>query len=194
MNWLIAPLSALLILSGSAYLSALEDTTQASTALAQTSEDAPRTTQDAAEGVEDLPAAADLTEQQADAFETLADALGLSAERVANLEKSLADQATSLEGLGSGLASVGSNTGCIERRLRRLADLAGLPPAVLGQVTARMRGLIEAQDKSLRHLRSINRKLTAFGVVATATDVEAPPPPPDAPPPSANGDPRPAEC
>ncbi|MGH2805775.1 MAG: hypothetical protein ACRDKT_00720 [Actinomycetota bacterium] len=50
-------------------------------------------------------------------------------------------------------------------------------PSSLGEATALVGGIDCAQVKALRHLRSINRKLTALGVVARVTGVKSPRPP-----------------
>ena len=177
MRWIIAPLVAAMLLSISGFLNELEETTVGSVQLAQAGRDAPATTQEAADNVADLPAIADLTSRQADAFETLANALETSADRVFTLNDTLDQQARTIGDLATGIADLSEPVSCVEDRLRKLGVLAGRVPPRLREMPAILERLTRAQEKSLRHLRSINRKLTALGVAAEASDVEAPPPP-----------------
>lgn len=183
MRWIAAPLIAALLLCGSGFMRALEDTTRASVALAGSSESAPKTTEAAVEEVETLPAVADLTERQAAAMGALADALEVSSQRVRDLNASVADQASSLAKLTGAIDAIDSSIGCIKTRLRRLLEASRVAPPRLSAIAGTVAELRGAQEKSIRHLRSINRKLSALGIAATATDVEAPPPPGGAPAP-----------
>jgi hypothetical protein len=179
MRWLIAPLVGALALSVSGFLGTLESTTERSAQLAAASDAAPRTTAAAAERVGTLPLLADLTSQQAAAFKELSAALDISAERVFALNEALGRQALAVGGLEEDLLALDGSVRCVSRRLDRLnGAAAGVPPAIEG-ITRILSSLVSSQEKSLRHLRSINRKLTALGAVATATDVQAPPPPPE---------------
>jgi hypothetical protein len=63
----------------------------------------------------------------------------------------------------------------VERRLRKLTQLAAQVAPGLREIPPIVSQLIAAQKKSIRHLRSINRKLTAFGAVARASRVKVPP-------------------
>lgn len=177
MRWLIVPLLAAMTLGVSGFLNELEETTIASVELADAGRDAPATTRQAAKDVADLPAIAELTSRQADAFETLADALEISAQRVFTLNDTLDEQAGTIGDLTAGIGRLGDPLTCVEARLRRLGTLAGKVPARLRDIPPVLARLTAAQEKAIRHLRSINRKMTAFGVAAEATDVEAPPPP-----------------
>jgi chromosome segregation ATPase len=188
-RWLVAPLIAALFFLGSGWLNALERTTEQSAALAATSEEAPKETAAAAESVSSLPTIAELTEQQADGFRALVDALQLSAQRVRDLNATIEDQRASLETLHTGLGAFRSPIRCVEQRLRLLVATSDGIPRALGTIEATIGELSDQQKRSLRHLRSINRKMTALGVVATATDVRPPPRPPEAGPPRP-GDPR----
>jgi hypothetical protein len=126
-----------------------------------------------------------LTTQQSSALKALADALEASAERVADLNGSIDDQSANLGRLGDGLADVVPQVDCIRSRITRLQRAS---------ITATLGRLIASQDRSIRHTRSINRKLAALGVVATIQGVEPPPPPSEAPAPEAGQAPPGREC
>jgi hypothetical protein len=177
-RWIVAPLLAATALGLSGFLDALENTTESSAELARASSEAPRTTQRAAEELEGLPVLADLSVQQSDAFRALADALEVSARRAVSLNESVDAQARRLRGLASRLASLAPSIDCARSRLRGLVETSAGGPAILRAITSTLGRIIAAQDKSVRHLRSINRKLTALGVAAAASGVEPPPPPP----------------
>jgi hypothetical protein len=183
MRWVIVPLVAALAFFGSGWLNALERTTEQSIALAENSRSAPAETEDAAEGVATLPTIADLTEQQASAFRSLVDALEISAERVNDLNGTLEDQGRSLDALRGALGGFEDPMGCVEDRLQALVAQTGKVPPALADIQDTIAMLSKQQERSLRHLKSINRKMAALGLVATATDVEPPPPPGDAPAP-----------
>ncbi len=194
MRWLIAPLIGALAFTVSGFLGALEDTTKASAELAAASEEAPQTTREALEEIDDLPAIADVTGRQALAFRGLANALQASSERVEALGDSLDEQLEGLDRLSGAISSARPAIACVESRLRDLLESSQRSPEALRELGKIMIGLIAAQEKSIRHLKSINRKLTALGVVATATDVKPPPPPGDAPPPRPGPAPSPLDC
>ena len=175
--WLVAPLLAAFVFMGSGLLGALEATTERSAALARSSEEAPRDTRLAADEVEIVPDIAAVTTQQADAFKALADALDLSAERVFALRETLDEQATGLEDAKAALNRIRTAATCVERRLEDLGSVTGTVPTQVNGVASIIRSLVASQDKSLRHLKSINRKLTALGVAAKAQGVERPPSP-----------------
>lgn len=193
-RWLALPLVAALVLGGSAFLNALERTTVASAALARASEEAPATTRAAAEEVGSLPAIADLTGRQADAFAILADALEISAGRVVSLNEALAHQVEGLGDLGASIEDLDPAVDCLRERVDRLNAASSGGPAAIERISATLERLDGSQQKSLRHLRSINRKLTALGILATVTGVEVPPPPPGAPSPRASGAPGSVRC
>jgi hypothetical protein len=178
MRWLVAPLVAVLFLGVSGFMDALESHTESSLELARTSEDAPRTTRDAARDVGALPDIARLTSQQADALEALADALEGSAQRVANLNDGLDEQLGAMADIEEALTGIGPTIGCVRSRLGRLTEVSEPVPGSLNEIIAVLEQVTRQQDRSVRHLRSINTKLTALGVVATVTGVEPPPPPP----------------
>ena len=177
MRWVVAPLVAALLLGASGFLHELEAMTVASVAMAEAGEEAPAATREAAEEVEQLPVIAELTTRQADAFETLADALDVSAERVFSLTDTLDRQASEVHDLIESTRGLSEPLSCVERRLRRLTGLAARVAPELRDIPPIVGMLIEAQDKSIRHLKSINRKLAALGVVARASRVEVPPVP-----------------
>lgn len=191
---LAPPLAALVILGGSGFLHELERTSRASIAYARSSRTAPSETEAALQGVADLPASARFTRRQAEAFESLADALEVSLTRVETLGGSLDDQIATLEELRSGLGELSSPLGCIHDRLDRLVRVSTRGPTVLGDIGGEVDEISAAQVESLRHLRSINRKLAALGLVATASGVEAPPPPGGAPAPAPGLAPAPLDC
>lgn len=193
-RWLVAPLLAAFALVSSGLLGALETTTERSAALARTSREAPKDTRVAADEVDVLPDIAAVTTQQADAFKALADALDLSAERVFALRETLGDQATGLEDAKGGLRRIRSAATCVEKRLAALASVTGTVPSQVSGVAAIIRSLVASQDKSLRHLKSINHKLTALGIAASAQGVEPPPSPKVDIPPLPGGEPQPFPC
>ncbi|MDQ3986777.1 MAG: hypothetical protein M3280_09805 [Actinomycetota bacterium] len=193
-RWLALPLSSALLLMGSGFLSSLEKTTEESARLAATSEEAPRETKMAAREVARLPEVADLASRQAAAFDALADALEVSAGRVEAFNSTLASQVRGLGELRGAVLDLLPPAACAGRRLGSVLRASrGTPDAVLS-ISSSMEDIIEAQNKSIRHLKSINRKLTALGAVATASDVEPPPLPEDVPQPSATGSANPIRC
>jgi hypothetical protein len=175
MRWVVIPLVAGLLFVTSGFLHELESTTKASAALARTSREAPETALEGARGVEDLPVLASLTEQQARAFDALADALDVSARRVFSLTDLIDKQATSIGGLKGILRGLGQTSTCVGERLRRLTEVTDDVPPRLRRITTTLISLIDSQQKSIRHLRSINRKLTLLGVAAEFSDVKVPP-------------------
>ena len=194
MKWIVAPLLAAFVLVTSGFLNSLEDTTDATKELVASSREAPKTTAEAAEGVGSLPQIAELTTQQASALAALADALEASAERVSELNNSLGDQSADLAALSAGLGDVLPQVDCIKDRIVRLKSASGEVTPSIDQITATLGRLIDSQNKSIRHTRSINRKLAALGVVATAQGVEPPPQPSDAPAPEGGSAPPGREC
>ena len=176
-RWVVAPLLAAFAFVSSGLLGALETTTERSAALARASRDAPKDTRAAAGEVVLIPDIAAVTTQQADAFKALADALDLSAERVFALRETLDEQATQLGDVKAGLRRIRAAATCVERRLAALGSVTGAVPSQVNGVASIIRSLVASQDKSLRHLKSINRKLTALGVAARAQGVEPPPSP-----------------
>lgn len=192
MRWVVAPLVAALMFLGSGWLDALERTTKQSAELARSSASAPAETRAAAASVASLPRIASLTGQQADAFRALVDALDISAERVENLNRSIEEQGSSLDTMRVELTRFQDPMRCVRRRLERIVGAAENIPPALADIQATIAELSRQQERSLRHLKSINRKMTALGVVASASDVEPPPPPGDAAPPEA-GAPRPGD-
>jgi hypothetical protein len=176
-RWLIPPLIGALLLTGSGFLRSLENTTDRSVELAVSSEDAPRSTGSAAEEVAPLPVLADVTTTQAQAFEQLAKALDLSAQRVFALNDSLARQSDGIEAMTSELASFDDPLDCAQTNLTRLTAQSRTVPSGIRTVEGILERIIASQDKAVRHLKSINRKLAALGIVATVSGEEAPPPP-----------------
>lgn len=193
-RWIVLPLVSGLLLGGSAFLDALERTTIASAELAHASEDAPASTRAAVEEVESLPAIAVLTGRQADAFAALADALEISAARVVDLNASLSSQVEGLRDLHDSIEDLDPAVACLRGRIERLNAASSGGPAAIEQISATLRRVDDSQKKSLRHLRSINRKLTALGVLAAVTGVEPPPRPGEAPRPRAEGAPGSVRC
>ena len=177
MKWVVAPLVAALFLGTSGFLHELEEITEASVAMAEAGREAPAATREAAENVDQLPMIAELTKRQAEAFSTLADALQVSAQRIFSLNETLAEQASAIDDLLAATRGLSEPLGCVERRLRKLTRLTVQVAPRLQRIPPIVTQLIAAQDKSIRHLRSINRKLTAFGAVARASRVKVPPVP-----------------
>lgn len=177
MRWLVLPLVAVTALGWSGFLNRLEATTEASTELAVASEEAPRDTEQAAENVAPLPAVARLTTRQAEAFTALGDALQLSGERVLKLNDTLDAQATRVGGIVTGIEDIEGALGCVGERLRALLGVSRRVPPQIGAIRSILSEVKATQRRSIRHLKSINRKLTALGAVARATDVKAPPAP-----------------
>jgi len=176
-RWIALPLVALSMLGGSGFMDRLEAFTRASAELAKASESAPRTTEEAAEGVTALPSVARLTTQQATAFKALSAALEVSAQRVSTLNESLDEQSTGIEEIVDGIEGIEGVLDCVGERLTGLTSVSERVPGAVTAVT-RILGTVErTQRKSLRHLKSINRKLTALGVAAEATNVPTPPSP-----------------
>ena len=176
-KWLIPPLIGALLFTGSGFLSALETTTDRSAELAASSESAPRSTGRAVEELAPLPVLADLTTVQADAFDELAKALDLSAQRVFALNDTLADQADGIDRMTTGLEGLDEPLDCVSANLQRLRAQSRVVPGGIREVESILDDIIGSQDKAIRHLRSINRKLAALGLVATASGVEPPPAP-----------------
>lgn len=179
MRWIAAPLIACLLLGVSGSLDAIERYGEETVALAELSREAPETTQEASREVEDLPAIADLTSQQADAFEALADALELSAERVERLNERLGSQVEGVGDLRSRLGEIGPLISCAQDRLRSLIAASSGVPSKIRDLAGTLERVSDSSRKSVRHLKSINRKLAALGVAAAAQGVEVPPPPSD---------------
>jgi hypothetical protein len=193
-RWIVAPLLAVVLFGGSAFLDALEKTTEESLALAEASEEAPRTTASAAREVRSLPEVAELTKEQASAFRGLSEALQVSAARVSQFNDTLEQQADGLESLADAMGSVDNSVACVRDRLGLLLGASRSTPTALADVAEPLTSITESQEKSIRHLKSINRKLAALGVVAAAGGVEPPPPPEDAPPPQPGSPPRAIDC
>jgi hypothetical protein len=193
-RWIALPLVALFALTMSGFVRDLERTTEQSAALAAASEEAPRTTGEAARQVESLPQLARLTEQQATAFRALSDALEVSAERVIDFNDSVRTQSSNLGTLLESMERLGDPLGCVDETLVRLLRASGATPEVVESIGGKMVLITAAQNKAIRHLKSINRKLTALGLAAGATGVEPPSSPPDAPAPELDFDPGAVEC
>jgi hypothetical protein len=189
-----APLVGLMLFGGSAFLDALEKTTEESLALAEASEEAPRITAEAAGEVDTLPAVAQLTEQQASAFRGLSEALKVSARRIASFNDTLRAQSDGLENLAGAMERLDGSVKCIRTRLNVLLGASEATPPALDEVSDPLVTITAAQNKSIRHLKSINRKLAALGIAAAASGVEVPPPPDDAPAPQPGGPPKPLDC
>jgi chromosome segregation ATPase len=194
MRWIAAPLVALVLFGGSGFLDALEKTTEESLALAESSEEAPKTTAEAAGEVKTLPALADLTERQATAFRALSEALKVSAGRVAAFNGRLDSQTEGLRSLAASMRALTGSIGCIRTRIDSLLEASRDTPGALAEVSGPLERVTASQNKSIRHLKSINRKLTALGVVAGASGVQVPPPPEKAPPPQPGRRPAPLTC
>jgi len=173
-RWIALPLAALSVLGWSGFLDRLEAMTRSSAALARASEEAPRTTEEAAEEVTTLPAVARLTTRQADAFTALSAALDVSAERVFSLNDSLDAQSSGIQEIVTGITDIEEVLDCVGDRLNDLIHVSRRVPESVSGIARVLGDVEQTQRKSIRHLKSINRKLTALGVAAEATDVRAP--------------------
>ena len=193
-RWIVLPLVAALTMTTSGFLNALERTTRESTRLAEVSEGAPRTSQEATDEVKDLPLIAELTGRQAQAFTGLADALELSARRVRSFGTAVRQQVDGVKEVATAIEAMRPEIACVEDKLVALVEAGASSPALLSDMTATLRSVVSTQNKSIRHLKSINRKLAALGVVATASGVEAPPSPGGAPTPKPGAAPEPLAC
>lgn len=194
MKWIVAPLIAALFLAGSGFMSALERTTEASVRLAESSEEAPERTAQAAEDVGSLPQVANLTRQQADAFEILADALETSAQRVDDLNSTVAEQLDGLAALVGDIDALDPSVACVGRRLDALIAASADGPRLIGRISGVLDTVNGSQKRSIRHLKNINRKLTALGLLADATGVQPPPPPGEPPALSIGSPPEGSPC
>jgi hypothetical protein len=193
-KWIALPLVAALAMTTSGFLNALERMTEESVLLARSSKDAPRSSLEAAEEVSDLPLLAELTGRQATAFKELADALAVSGRRVRFFAGSIREQVQGVSDVATAIDGMRSEISCVEEKLSALVAAGESGPPILTDMQAILRSAVGTQERSIRRLKSINRKLTALGVVATATGVQAPPPPGDAPAPKPGRAPDPSSC
>lgn len=174
MKHLVAPLIAAMLLSLSGFTDSLERATKISREMASLSEEAPAETAAAARGVGELPEIAELTHQQATALAALADALDVSERRIEQLGGTLDEQIDGMIRLRADLRGLSPVIACVRQRLSSLVDAAAPVPNRLGAMQDTIEGLSRAQQRSIRHMRSINRKLAALGAIATAQGVELP--------------------
>lgn len=174
MRWICAPLAAILVFVGAGFVSALARTTYISADLAASTEEAPRDTAAAAESTADIPLLVELTGRQAESFSNLVVALRGTARRVETLAEDLEVQTSRTRRLRSSVSRLRPEIVCSADLLGALLSHSRTVPSSLTEATGLVRGISRAQKKALRHLRSINRKLTALGVVARVTGVKAP--------------------
>jgi hypothetical protein len=177
MRWICAPLAAVLVFVGAGFVSALARTTYISADLAATTEEAPRDTAEAAESAADIPLLVRLTGQQAESFSNLVVALRGTARRVEALSQDLQLQMERTRRLRGSVSALRPQIVCTAELLEALLSQSRRVPSSLNEATGLVGGISRAQAKALRHLKSINRKLSALGVVARATGVKPPPPP-----------------
>ena len=193
-RWIALPLVAAAALVGSGFAGALDRTTHETVQLATTAARAPGTTGEAARSLGTLPDVSRLTQGQVTASRTLATALEVSARRVDDLNGALADQTASLRRLHRSIVTLLGPMACIRQRAAHLLRVSSASPGAIDAIAAVMRRLIADQDDAILHLRSINRKLTALGVAATATHVQAPPTPSPAGTPNPRSSPSANAC
>jgi len=177
MRWLVAPIVAAFLLATAGFVGALARTTDESAALTASTREVPKTTRAAAEDAAAVPIIARLTGRQAASFAELVKALRATTERVASLEDALRDQVAGTADLRQGVSPLLPRLDCSRMLLERLVMTSEQVPRRLREVSDSIKDLSAAQGKSLRHLRSINRKLSALGVVADARGIEAAGPP-----------------
>jgi hypothetical protein len=171
-RWIAAPLAAFVILMGAGFISALSETTTRSAGLTASAEDAPKDTASGAEETATLPTVADMTGRQADAFDELVDALQQTGEQVKTLNARLRGQSIGLARMKTTTSSLLEPLRCSSRRLTALIETSDDAPPQLTEAVTLLQDLISLQDRSLKHLRSINRKLSALEALAVATSAE----------------------
>ena len=177
MRWIAAPLIAAFLFTGAGFVSSLARTTDVSAELTASTEQVPQTTRRAAANAAEVPVIARLTGRQAAAFADLVEALRATAERVEGLEKELSRQVDGTARLRIGVAGMLPILDCSQGLLKRLVRASREVPGLLREVEVSVGDLNGSQKKSLRHLRSINRKLSALGVIADARGIDPARPP-----------------
>ena len=179
MRWIAIPLSALVLFAGAGFASQLSRTTHVSAALAASAREAPITTKEAAQQTAGVPEIARLTGKQAAAFDGLVGAIRETSRRVEHLNEVLGAQSRGIPRLRDAVLRLHPHLACAERRLKVLIATSASAPSRLTDARAIVAALIGLQDRSAKHLRSINRKLAALGVVADASSVQPLDPPGD---------------
>jgi hypothetical protein len=170
---LAAPLAALVVFTGAGFVSTLSDTTRVSAALAASAEKAPKDTAAAADQTGALPTVAEMTGRQADAFDELVAALRRTGAQVKKLDSQLSLQAGGLRRMKRATDGLTAPLLCNNELLGDLVAASEDAPAQLTEAAGLIRAMVTLQDRSIRHLRSINRKLAALDLLATATTSEA---------------------
>jgi len=193
-RWLAPPLVAAVALVGSGFLSSLEHSADSSLRLAEATGRAPRSTGEAAEELGALPEVARLTSRQAELAGALVEALRVSAGRLRDVNRSLGAQAEDLASLAGAIDALDPRLSCIRERTADLVAASGTAPGELRSISGELERVLRWQEKALRHLRSINRKLAALGVVAAATGVQPPSLPGVTPAPQPDEQPRGIPC
>ena len=193
-RWLAPPLVAAVALVGSGFLSSLDHAAESSVRLAEATERAPGSTAEAAEELGTLPEVARLTSRQAELAAALVGALRVSAGRLRDVNRSLGSQAEDLASLAGAIDGLDPRLACIRERTADLVAASGTAPAELRSISGELEQVLRWQEKALRHLRSINRKLAALGVVAAATGVQPPPLPGSGPSPQPDEPPGAVPC
>jgi hypothetical protein len=178
MRWIAAPLVAAFMFTGAGFVSSLARTTDVSAELTASTEKVPQTTRRAAADAAEVPVIARLTGRQAASFADLVEALRATGERVKGLEEELSRQVDGTARLRRGVAGMLPVLDCSERLLTRLVRASREVPGLLREVEVSVEDLNGSQKKSLRHLRSINRKLSALGAIADARGIDPAEPPP----------------
>jgi hypothetical protein len=179
MRWIAIPLGALVLFVGAGFASQLSRTTHVSAALAASAREAPRSTSEAARQTAGLPLIAKLTGKQATAFDGLVGAIRETSHRVQHLNAVLRAQSQGIPLLREAVLRLRPDLACAQKRLEILVRASGAAPRMLAEARTIVGSLVALQDRSAIHLRSINRKLAAFGVLADASSTQplAPPSP-----------------
>jgi hypothetical protein len=158
--------------TGAGFVSTLADTTRVSAALAASAEKAPKDTAAAAEQTGALPTVAEMTGRQADAFDELVTALRQTGEQVKKLDSQLELQVSGLGNMRRATDALAAPLDCNNDLLAALVAASEGAPSRLAEAADVIRDMVELQDRSIKHLRSINRKLAALDLLATATSAE----------------------
>jgi hypothetical protein len=105
------------------------------------------------------------------------EAIRETSRRVEHLNAVLRAQSRGVPRLRKAVLGLHPDLTCARRRLGTLVDASGSAPPMLEEAQAIVASLVALQDRSARHLHSINRKLSALGLVADASSSQPLDPP-----------------